>query len=369
MNVVRRADVIAAFVAGVPLMALSAMVALLSVPGTRAAVLVSACAVAHVALAWRRALSGFLVISAAFAVQVAVTGMFLVLPSVAIFPVALFSCTAHAGRRLPLAVGLAGAGAVAARFATDPSVVAAGLGPDPWLLLGLLVAVVVAAWGLGLHRRTQLAYVALLEERARDAAEQAALAERARIAREMHDIVAHALAVIVSQARGGQYALDRAAEILATVERTGRQALAEMRGLVGVLRAAELSPQPALADLPELMDRTRAAGLPVELAQTGPPVPLGPGAELAVYRLVQEALTNTLKHAGPGAAATVSLDWRPGELVVAVVDDGRPGATAEGGNGLAGMRERLGAVGGSLDAGPRETGGYAVSARLPLGER
>ncbi|RBQ17777.1 sensor histidine kinase [Spongiactinospora rosea] len=361
----RRADLALAFVAGVPLLSLSAVVAVLSVPGVRAALLVGACAVAHAALAYRRKVWAFLVVTAAFAVQVAVTGLFLVLPSVAVFPIAVYSCTAYGRRLLPLAAGLAGAGAAAYRFAHDPSVTGAHLGPDPWLLLGLLASLMTAAWGLGLYRRTQLAYVALLEEQAETTAERATLAERARIAREMHDVVAHALAVIVAQARGGRYAPEQAAQVLATVEETGRRALTEMRGLVGVLRAdtAPLDPSPGLADLPALLSASSATG-PVETGTAGP---IGPAAELAAYRVVQEALTNTLKHAGPAATADVRLDWTPDALVLTVTDDGTGRGTTDGrGNGLAGMRERLSAVGGTLEVGPREVGaGFAVVARLP----
>jgi signal transduction histidine kinase len=205
--------------------------------------------------------------------------------------------------------------------------------------------------------------------------------------------------VIVSQARGGQYALDRAADVLSTVERTGRQALTEMRGLIGVLRTdTSLSPdaarpvpgsepdpqppapQPGLAELDTLVDRTRAAGLAVALARRGRPHPIGPGMELTVYRVAQEALTNTLKHAGPGTEAGVSLDWTADGLVVSVTDSGPARSAAPdpagperdhhrpGGNGLAGMRERLAAVGGSLTVGPGPAGGFTVTARLPYRE-
>lgn len=363
----RRADLALAFVVGVPLLSLSVVVAVLSVPGGSAALLVGACLVAHAALIYRRKTWAFFVVAAAFAVQVAVTGLFLVLPSVAVFPIAVYSCTAYGRRFLPLATGFAGAGVAAYRFARDPSVTAAHLGPSPWLLLGLLASIVLAAWGFGLYRRTQLAYIALLQEQAEVSADRARLAERARIAREMHDVVAHALAVIVAQARGGRFASERATEVLATVEETGRRALTEMRGLVGVLRtdAAPLDPSPGLADLPALLYASRATG-PVETGTAGS---IGPAAELAAYRVVQEALTNTLKHADPAATAAVCLDWTPDALVVTVTDDGAGWRTTDGrGNGLAGMRERLSAVGGTLEAGPREEGGFAVVARLPYGE-
>ncbi|MDP9869493.1 MULTISPECIES: sensor histidine kinase [Streptosporangium] len=360
----RRADLALAFVVGVPLLSLSVVMAVLSVPGVRAALLVGACLVAHAALAYRREVWAFFLVATAFAVQAAVTGLFLMLPSVAVFPIAVYSCTVYGRRFPPLAAGLAGAGAAAYRFAHDPSVTAAHLGPDPWLLLGLLASMVMATWGFGLYRRTQLAYVALLEEQAEASAARATLAERARIAREMHDVVAHALAVIVAQARGGRFAPERAAEVLATVEETGRRALTEMRGLVGVLRTdtAPLAPSPGLADLSALLSAASVAG-PVETGTAGS---IGPAAELVAYRVVQEALTNTLKHAGPAATAAVHVDWTPDALVVTVTDDGASCGTADGqGNGLAGMRERMSAVGGTLEAGPREEGGFAVVARLP----
>ncbi|WP_214325708.1 sensor histidine kinase [Nonomuraea sediminis] len=365
----RRADLVLAFVAGVPLFALSVVVAVLSVPGVRAGLLVGACLVAHAAVAYRRDTWAFFVVAAAFGVQVAVTGLFLVLPSAALFPLAVYSRAAYGRRYPPLIVGLAGAGVAAARFATDSSVAAADLGPNPWLLFGLLAAVVVAAWGFGLYRRTQLAYIDLLRERARDAAARATAAERARIAREMHDVVAHALAVIVAQARGGRFAPARAQEILATIEDTGRTALTDMRAAVGVLRAApeeaQRQPLPGLADLPGLLERTRSAGLPVAEIVRGTARPLGPGTELVAYRVVQEALTNTLKHAGPGAGGTVLLEWAEDGLHLTVSDDGRSTSVAGTGNGLAGMRERVGAVGGAVEVRTGEAGGFVVEARLP----
>ncbi|MER7504955.1 ATP-binding protein [Nonomuraea pusilla] len=369
----RRADVVLAFVVGVPLFSLSVVVAVLSVPGVRAGLLVGACLVAHVAVAHRRNGWAFFVVAAAFAVQVAVTGLFLVLPSAALFPLAVYSCAAYGPRYPSLAVGLLGAGVAAARFATDPSVAAADLGPNPWLLFGLLAAVVAAAWGFGLYRRTQLAYVELLRERAREAAARATAAERARIARETHDVIAHALAVIVAQARGGRFAPAHAEEVLATIEDTGRAALRDLRAAVGVLRAApdeaetgtERQPLPGLADLPRLLEHTRSAGLAVAEVVRGMPRPLGPGTELVVYRVVQEALTNTLKHAGRGASGTVVLEWAEDGLRVTVSDDGESTGATGAGNGLAGMRERVAAVGGAVEVRTEEAGGFVVEARLP----
>ncbi len=216
---------------------------------------------------------------------------------------------------------------------------------------------------------------------------QAVSDERARIARELHDVVAHALGVIVVQA-GGAGSVPGLAEadaksVLANIERTGRQAFAEMRRLVGVLRADEheaaLVPQPAIAEIPALISDLAAAGLDVTLEVGGAARPASPGLELAAYRIVQEALTNSLKHAA-ATSARVSLAWSDETLTVSIEDDGPPaggtgaGAAARarstpgsGGNGMAGMRERALLFGGDFDAGPRLGGGYRVAARLPLG--
>jgi signal transduction histidine kinase len=238
------------------------------------------------------------------------------------------------------------------------------------------------AWVLGDSMRYRRAYYAALEERAarleaeRDAqAKISAAAERARIARELHDVIAHNVSVMVVQADGASYALrsepERARQALAAISSTGRQALAEMRRLLGVLRSgdsgADLAPQPGLDQLRELLDQARAAGLSVSLRLEGAPHPLTEGAELAAYRVVQESLTNTRKHGGILAAARVTLRYEPDGLLVQVTDDGR-GDTAPGdgaGHGLTGMRERIEMYGGSVEAGPLPAGGYQVVARLP----
>jgi signal transduction histidine kinase len=247
------------------------------------------------------------------------------------------------------------------------------------LVLVFLTGMATAAVVLGLNVRTRRAYLASLEERAaqlereRDQQGQlAAAAERARIAREMHDIVAHNLSVMVALADGAGFMAPsdpaRSAGAMEQVSRTGRHALGEMRRLLGVLRAdgeAALAPQPGLADLDVLLEQVRAAGLPVTFETTGAPVALGSGAELTVYRLVQEALTNSLKHAGAGAAATVRLRYEEGGIDVEVTDDGRGRAlVSAGGQGLSGMRERAAVYGGEVDAGPAPTGGWRVHVRL-----
>ena len=254
----------------------------------------------------------------------------------------------------------------------------------------LLSGMAVAAAGLGLNTRTRRAYLASLEERARQLelerdqqAQIAAAAERASIAREVHDIVTHSLSVMVALTDGASFAVhtapDRAAEAIGKAAEVGRQAIGDMQRVLGVLRGTgsatagpALQPQPGLHQLDDLLAEVRAAGLPVELVVSGALPGLSTGAELAVYRVVQEALTNTRKHAGPGASARVELRFTDAAVDLAVVDGGgawspaaaRPGG---GGHGIAGMRERLAGFGGSVTAGPNESGrGWRVQARLPI---
>ncbi len=203
----------------------------------------------------------------------------------------------------------------------------------------------------------------------------AAAAERARIAREMHDVVAHTLSVVVAQADGGRFAAstdpEAAGNTLGTIAEVGRSALSEMRALLGLLRDSDedaaLGPQPSLDDVPTLVAATRAGGLDVSFVTTGTPRPLPIGAGLAVYRIAQEALTNVLKHAGPKPRAFVQLTWEDSAVVLTVSDDGRGAAARDDGDGhgLAGMRERAAVFGGTLSAGPRAGGGYLVRATLP----
>jgi signal transduction histidine kinase len=248
---------------------------------------------------------------------------------------------------------------------------------------------VAAALGLGLYFAARRAYLAELHDRAerlereRDQqAELAAAAERARIAREMHDIVAHHLTVMTTLAEAAVAASasspEKATDVMRSVAATGRRALADTRRLLGVLRerdrtgagsAADLQPVPDLGQLDVLIEQVRSAGLDTSLELRGQAPDLPAGVQLAVYRLVQEALTNTLKHGGAGARASVRLSFVPGELRVDVDDDGAGSAapaTAGVGGGLPGMRERIRAYGGDVQAGPRQPAGWAVSARLPL---
>jgi len=244
-----------------------------------------------------------------------------------------------------------------------------------------------AALGLGLYSATRRAYLAELHDRAdrleRERDQQGALAaaaERARIAREMHDVVAHHVTVMVTLSEAAAAASasspERAAEVMRSVATTGRRALADTRRLLGVLRqhsgqdpAAALAPVPDLTQLDALIEEVRSAGLQTTLEVHGQAPDVPAGVQLTVYRLVQEALTNTLKHGGTGARATVRLRYLPGELRVDIDDDGA-GAMAPApvgvGGGLIGMQERIHAYGGDVRAGPRQPGGWNVSARLRL---
>ncbi|WBB68986.1 histidine kinase [Micromonospora sp. WMMD812] len=296
---------------------------------------------------------------------------------------------------------------VLAGIAAAVGVVLASLqvpGPGPWWGSAIYFGLVTGAvWLVGLNVRTRRLYVLSLEERAatlereREAEARAAVAsERTRIARELHDVVAHSMAVMIVQADGARFTLDRDPETaraaVKVVADTGRQALEEMRRLVGVLRETS-QPEPAapaeaggtdgagvsadpehrrlaLAELPTLLDRFRAAGLRVRHTVTGEPPALPPGLELTVYRVAQEALTNALKHGGVGAGVELTLEHTADAVVVRVVDDGRGrpvvSPAPSGGHGLVGMRERVGVYDGTLTAGARLAGGWQVEARLPL---
>jgi signal transduction histidine kinase len=236
-------------------------------------------------------------------------------------------------------------------------------------------------WPLGVMTRRLREYRAVLEERNRQLDQQreanarrAVLEERVRIARELHDVVAHHVSVMGVQAGVARRLFDRdppeAVQAIGAVEAASRQAIADLQQLVGVLRRQEdgddLAPQPSLRRLPELVEHMRQAGLPVELTVTGRPERLPAGVELSAYRIVQEALTNTLKHAGASRAG-VTIRCVNGTVEVEVVDDGQgppPGRPASGGKGLLGMRERVSLYGGRLEAGARPGGGFRVHAVL-----
>lgn len=280
--------------------------------------------------------------------------------------------------------------AIAAAAAAGVGLMAVTDTQDGILTRVLLVSgLVVAAAGLGLYTATRRAYLEQLQVRARQLelqrdqqAELAAAAERARIAREMHDIVAHHLTVMVALSDGAAAAMSsspaRAAEAVRMVSATGRNALADTRRVLGVLRdpglrtaddPADRQPSPDLSSLPALLDQVRAAGLPTVLEVRGRATDIASGIQAAAYRLVQESLTNTMKHGGPGARAEVHVQWTPDALQLEVVDTGR-GENARpsdgAGGGLIGMRERVRAFGGTFRAGPRQPAGWTVSALLPL---
>ena len=340
-------------------------------------------------------------------------------PGVALL-VALY--TVAASRPRPVALG------AAAALEAGVLVAAVRL-PGYWVQPAVfLTGMLVAALGLGLYVAAQRAYVSGLHDRAlalerdRDQqAELAAAAERARIARDMHDVVAHHLTVMVALSDGAAVAgPDRAAEAMRMVSETGRRALAETRRVVGVLRspdnppatgsapavtrpdrqparvvavdrrpapgvmaadrqqgrgvvavdhesapgAADRQPAPGIAELGRLVGTVGSAGLPTTLAVNGPAAELPAGVQLAAYRVVQEALTNSLKHAGPGVRAAVRLDTTAEQVVLEVTDDGSGAVAAGVGNGLVGIRERVLACGGEVSAGPGDAGGWRVAARL-----
>jgi signal transduction histidine kinase len=286
-------------------------------------------------------------------------------------------------RVLPAAVTLAAG--VTALVAFAP----AGIKDSARVWGGLSAFALLAAAGFaGYYARTRRAYLEATEDRAgrlqreRDQqAQLAAAAERARIAREVHDIVAHNIAVMIALADGAAYTAEaspgQAASVMGQVSATGRSALTEMRRLVGVLREPATpghAPQPGLDDIDELIATVRAAGLPARLTVTGPPFPLPPSAQLALYRITQEALTNTLKHA-PGATAQVHMTYLPDQVELEVTDDGQPGTVPPGGesagprgdgHGIAGMRERAATFGGQVSAGPGPGGGWRVGTVLRL---
>ncbi|MEO9321986.1 sensor histidine kinase [Nocardioides sp. C4-1] len=336
-----------------------------------------------VPLWWRRAHPDavFAAVAAASALQVVVHDN--PLHSQLAFPIAVYSVarysTARAGL-VALVVGAVAAVVATVDWITGFDGVVNVRSFTPYFLT--VSAFVVTAWALGTQGRTRAAYVATLVERGerirQDAEQRVALAaadERARIAREMHDVVAHGLTVVVVQADGARYAAahdpEVATETLARIAVTGREALTDMRQLLGLLRADEetgRNPLPGLADVPDLLDEAARHGH-VDADLRGLDHPVATAVGLTAYRVVQEALTNVRKHAGPSARTSVqvAVDDDHDAVTVRVVDDGR-GASAPdgGGHGLTGMRERVDVHGGTLETGPRPGGGYTVEAVIPL---
>jgi signal transduction histidine kinase len=303
-------------------------------------------------------------------------------------PMVIYALAAYRKRSISLsglAIGMVGAFVALVQWTGTRHNPAAFELATQWIFAyGVLVAPLVIAWVLGDSMKYRRAYYLDLEdktrrlERERDQQFQIiAAAERARIARELHDVVAHNVSVMVVQAEGASYALDSSPEAtrqaLGAIADTGRAALSEMRRLLGVLRAedggVDRTPQPGVDQLEDLLEQVRAAGVPVEFTVEGVPVPLPQGMELAAYRIVQESLTNTRKHGGLGVSARVALHYGETELRMMVSDSGLGvAALTDGkGNGLIGMRERVAMYGGALVAGPGRggSGGFEVEAILP----
>jgi signal transduction histidine kinase len=324
-------------------------------------------------LLWRR--------RAPVAVLVATTGIglgsiFVPVLSQMLAPLAaLYTLAVERPRRVSLA-GLAAVGVAAT--AVTVSLDGTGSLPSNLAIMGI-------AWLLGDVQRTREANTAALTERTRAlladrerAAQLAVVTERTRIARELHDVVAHSIGVMIVQAGAARRTLDTdlaaAREATGHVAATGRQTLAELRQLLGLLREEEAqpdyAPQPGLADLPELIATYDGGPLRIALSVEGEPRPVPSGVDLSAYRIVQESLTNALRHAGP-AAVEVRLAWHDDRLDIEVADDGRGPLVVAGpplapGHGLVGMRERAALVGGTITAGARGGGGFRVRAELPL---
>jgi signal transduction histidine kinase len=290
---------------------------------------------------------------------------------------AFYSVGAHCDDSRSAVVGAVALAAIAAADLARPGTFSAsGTRPGAWLALAI-------AWLVGRDLRRRRQRVTDLEDRAerleREREEQALLAvaeERGRIARELHDVIAHGVSVIVVQAQAGPHLIgdpQRAIGVFRAIESSGRDALVELRRLLGILRSGDeqlaIGPQPGLGSLQSLVEQVRASGLPVELRIEGEPVRLPAGIDLSAYRIVQEALTNVVRHA-EDAAAEVVIRYRERRLELDVLDDGHGRTSRRNGtgHGLIGMRERVALYGGTLEAGTREGGGYAVRAQLPYGD-
>jgi signal transduction histidine kinase len=288
---------------------------------------------------------------------------------------AAYSLGAHTSLRRA-AAGLVAAAPVAAAIGRNGELglLFGSQGGSAGVTLALLQLAAFCLAGVLVRARRQAASLAARSLALQRQAEQATAAERARIARELHDIIAHHLSVVVLHAAGARASGGADPATLEEIEHSGRQALAETRRLFGVLRdpdeQAGRAPQPGIGELPALAGRLRAVGLEVSLSVDGDHAALPPGVNVSAYRIVQEALTNVLKHAGP-ARAQVTVGCADSAVTIEVNDDGS-GSPAPpvltGGQGLAGMRERVALFGGDLRAGPRPGGGFAVCARLPTGE-
>ena len=287
--------------------------------------------------------------------------------------VALFNLAVHATpKRALLGAVVVLAGTIMASVRWVP-------GGDVVKSIVFLSGLLVAALFVGIALRTWRSYMDSLRERTKrleyESTQQAMLAaanERSRIAREMHDVIAHSVSIMVTLADGAVATVDahpaRAKEAMTDVSATGRLALTDMRHLLGVLHPDDLAvdrePQPQLSGVPRLLQGVRATGLDVEFVEVGTPFEIPPGVELTVFRIVQEALTNILKHAQNPSAAQVTLTFQQPFVDVRVMDDGRSVRRRQDGHGLRGMRERATLSGGTFTAGPRQTGGWEVAASM-----
>jgi signal transduction histidine kinase len=307
-------------------------------------------------------------------------------------PVALYAVSVHRGRKISLLALLASfipngiAAAVVFRVYPHPTDQLTAFIPN----VIFLVLLTAGAWGAGRLTQASQRHVQQLE-RERQTVREAVAAERRRIARELHDIVSHAVTVIVLQAAGAARVADtdftQVRQSLAHIETTGKQAMAELRRLLGVLEAGdpashvvgigevvglgELGPQPGLGDLTELLTSVRATGMPVTVEVKGAPGDLDPSVDLAAYRIVQEGLTNVLKHAGKDSNPRLGLSWEAQSLLIQLDNDtdvagAHRGQALSVGRGLVGLRERAHAAGGRLRAGPHHQNGYRLTATLPL---
>ena len=311
-------------------------------------------------------------------------GRYVVYPGLAVF-VLTFDITLHSGRRVALAAPVASAAALALSLALQPSGVVTFY---TWVasLLGVVVAWLAAEnFRYRRARWSELrARAERLEREREEDARRAVTEERLRIARELHDVIAHSMSVIAVQSAVGHHVMDtqplQARQALAAIEATSRSALTEMRRLLGVLRQegepqGSLTPAPGLADLTSLVTQVQDAGLRVRVQVDGQRGPVPPGVDLSAYRIIQEALTNVIKHAA-SSCATVAICYRADSVTVEIMDDGpaaggvapTPAARPGSGHGIIGMRERVAVFGGEFAAGPRPAGGFRVRASFPIAE-
>lgn len=383
-------DIIVALLLAIMIGVPSLMVVLTSITGLGRVIVVIGIVIVHAAVLISRhhPAAAFTSVIGGAVIMMIGTEFYVLVPSLVLVLVALYALAGYGTPRastIGLLVVLAGAIIVPARMALSPL---PGVPAPPAAMIAALIAsLALLAWVGGLFFRTRQEHLALLAERVREAererqreAEKARMAERTRIARDFHDIVAHSLAVIVNLAKGARYAVGsdptQVTSALSSIEDSSRSALNELRGLVQVLQEPDspYQPSPTLGDVPTLINSTRAAGLPVELHDVGEPRAVGPAIGLAAYRLVQEGLTNVIKHAGPQTPTDVTLDWRSHQLSVTVRNQAptMPSSGASNhvsfGVGLTGVAERVSAAGGRCQHGSDADGTFFLRADLPSPE-